>query len=487
MMSPQEFLQQYLGWGKDVNGAAGIQCVDLAKEHFRLVGVPNYTAPIGGDGYSDNIWYNRERWSSWYDFINPGHFQDGDMVVFPHEKRGGWTHPASHVCFWYSGQEFGTNQGVAKATLKNTDWSDALGALRYKGWNKKNMIGDLASDIEINGHLYAMYKQAKDMQTVVLSAGIDKLASIRNLDANAYVCAKITGANYFQMRSDLPDNPYGETYGDLSAPLNDVWMELPNQDTTLYYDLETGLYGDCTGVHVDRTHNVFSPAVVYPQSGNYQYARMVGIDHVNTVSRYSFLIRLTDGTYAIGIAMQDLTPKQIAEDFRSAFYFDSIAFLDGGGSAQMCRWVDHHMEYVRETGRECPSAVAIISTNPYEVDPPIALPEPGEPEPQEPEKPEPEKPADQDPDQSTAELPEVPTIIIDDQEEETMDKEVTIHEQIAKLIDVKSLITFALIGTLCYLSITGEELNQQFMTIVTAVVTFYFSYQVKKSNGGDQK
>ena len=71
------------------------------------------------------------------------------------------------------------------------------------------------------------------------------------------------------------------------------------------------------------------------------------------------------------------------------------------------------------------------------------------------------------------------------QEEEKMDKEVTIREQIAKLIDVKSLMTFALIGTLCYLQIEGKQLDQQFMTIVTAVVTFYFSYQVKKN--GDQK
>jgi hypothetical protein len=51
---------------------------------------------------------------------------------------------------------------------------------------------------------------------------------------------------------------------------------------------------------------------------------------------------------------------------------------------------------------------------------------------------------------------------------------------------VKSLMTFALIGTLCYLAINGKELDQQFMSTVTAVVTFYFSYQIKKNNG-DQK
>ena len=58
-------------------------------------------------------------------------------------------------------------------------------------------------------------------------------------------------------------------------------------------------------------------------------------------------------------------------------------------------------------------------------------------------------------------------------------------KKIAKLIDVKSIITFALIGTLCYLNITGKPVDQQFMTVVTAVVTFYFSYQVKKGGKSD--
>jgi hypothetical protein len=38
-----------------------------------------------------------------------------------------------------------------------------------------------------------------------------------------------------------------------------------------------------------------------------------------------------------------------------------------------------------------------------------------------------------------------------------------------------------LIGTLCYLAVNGKALDQQFMTIVTAVTTFYFSYKVQKS------
>ena len=42
MVGVKEFIRAYTGWAKDVDGAAGIQCVDLAKEHFRIAGDPNW-------------------------------------------------------------------------------------------------------------------------------------------------------------------------------------------------------------------------------------------------------------------------------------------------------------------------------------------------------------------------------------------------------------------------------------------------------------
>ena len=157
--------------------------------------------------------------------------------------------------------------------------------------------------------------------------------------------------------------------------------------------------------------------------------------------------------------------------------------MDSGGSSQLLAWNNDSMQMEKKeyTGRGLPNVLVLGklaegTPKEEEIHPqpqPVIVPIEPEPEP------EPEKPADPQP------LPEVPEIIIDDREEEKMDKEVTIREQIAKLIDVKSLMTFALIGTLCYLQIEGKQLDQQFMTIVTAVVTFYFSYQVKKN--GDQK
>lgn len=343
-----------------------------------------------------------------------------------------------------------------------------------------------ASDIGINANSYAIYRQGEKEMPVVLSAGLNKLAPIRDLDSDVYVMAKVTGANYFQMRTDQAD-PYGTTYGDLSAPLNDVWTETPNQDTTLYEDLDTGVYGDCTGVHVSPGHNVFSPAVVFPAKGNYQYARMVGIDHVNTVSRYSFVIRFHDGTYAVGIANDDCTPRAIAADFRALLGadLDSIAFLDGGGSAQMGRWNGKTFEYVRDTGRECPSAVAIISTEPM-----AQVETPTEPE-ITPETGEIQGETEKDEEQTMSEekpVNEPEKVEKWNDPETTEPAESTVATIAKRFLSVKSVVTLALTAIFCILSYNKTISTEQFMSIFTMCISFFFGYSFeKKQNNGGSK
>lgn len=59
----------------------------------------------------------------------------------------------------------------------------------------------------------------------------------------------------------------------------------------------------------------------------------------------------------------------------------------------------------------------------------------------------------------------------------------TIKERIAKLIDVKTLVTLALTGVVCYLAIKGE-INIQDIYIM--IIGFYFGTQVNK-NKDDKK
>ena len=75
------------------------------------------------------------------------------------------------------------------------------------------------------------------------------------------------------------------------------------------------------------------------------------------------------------------------------------------------------------------------------------------------------------------------TAIVVAHEDDDMEQEKTIKTQIAKLIDVKSIITVMVMFCLCYLVMHGAEIPKDFMTVLIAIITFYFGYQ---SNKGDK-
>lgn len=52
----------------------------------------------------------------------------------------------------------------------------------------------------------------------------------------------------------------------------------------------------------------------------------------------------------------------------------------------------------------------------------------------------------------------------------------------AKLIDVKSIVTLVLTGVFAYLSAQGTLSSDQFLTIFTTVVAFYFGTQYQKNS-----
>nr|DAG59655.1 MAG TPA: hypothetical protein [Caudoviricetes sp.] len=53
-------------------------------------------------------------------------------------------------------------------------------------------------------------------------------------------------------------------------------------------------------------------------------------------------------------------------------------------------------------------------------------------------------------------------------------------DRIAKLIDVKSIVTLVLTVVFAALSVSGRLSAEQFLTIFTTVVAFYFGTQTRK-------
>ena len=56
------------------------------------------------------------------------------------------------------------------------------------------------------------------------------------------------------------------------------------------------------------------------------------------------------------------------------------------------------------------------------------------------------------------------------------------RERIAKLINVKSIVTLILCAVFAYLSIVGKVAAEQFLTIFTMIISFYFGVQTTRES-----
>lgn len=57
-----------------------------------------------------------------------------------------------------------------------------------------------------------------------------------------------------------------------------------------------------------------------------------------------------------------------------------------------------------------------------------------------------------------------------------------IKERITKLIDVKSIVTLILTGVFAAQSLRGAVTPEQFLTIFTVIISFYFGTQYQKNS-----
>lgn len=135
--SPQGFIDEYNGQSIDMDGVPPeqpYQCVDTFKKCLEIIGYPNPSRAIGGDGYAWNIWFNRQSlgYDAYFDY--PSTPQFGDWAVF---NKAGDT-PYSHVAMFVSdngngtAQFFGQNQPQPYCTVTSISTANILGWLRVK-------------------------------------------------------------------------------------------------------------------------------------------------------------------------------------------------------------------------------------------------------------------------------------------------------------------------------------------------------------------
>lgn len=136
-MTSKQFYDKYIGKAVDIDGAYGVQCVDLFKAFTKdNYGIWQYNT---GNGWASGLWYNRKS-KPYYQYFVDGdlnNLQNGDWVIW---NNGAKDCPDSHVAMYYNGKFLGQNQfGVAGATWKNISLSGALGVLRPKMYIHRNI------------------------------------------------------------------------------------------------------------------------------------------------------------------------------------------------------------------------------------------------------------------------------------------------------------------------------------------------------------
>ena len=57
-------------------------------------------------------------------------------------------------------------------------------------------------------------------------------------------------------------------------------------------------------------------------------------------------------------------------------------------------------------------------------------------------------------------------------------------ERLSKLLTVKSIVTLVLTAVFAYLAVVGRISGQEFLTIFTVIVSFYFGTQYERKSGG---
>lgn len=60
-----------------------------------------------------------------------------------------------------------------------------------------------------------------------------------------------------------------------------------------------------------------------------------------------------------------------------------------------------------------------------------------------------------------------------------------LKERVAKLLAVKSIVTILLTVVFCYLSVIGTVSADQFLTVFTVVIAFYYGTQHEKKSKDD--
>ena len=153
-MTPEQFYAKYLYQYAQESPKLGAQCVYAFKLFCKENSIPVMPTP---DNRASGYWTCQNQdgtinedvkaWQEKYfeKITDKSQFRNGDWVIW------GWngSHPQTHISMWLGGKSFSLNQYTEykNFTIKETDFSDALGALRWRGYEQ---MAEIMNGIDIS-------------------------------------------------------------------------------------------------------------------------------------------------------------------------------------------------------------------------------------------------------------------------------------------------------------------------------------------------
>lgn len=391
-MTPEQFYAETVGKVIDFDGAYGPQCVDAFRYWGKLNSVPIPPTP---NNYADGFWYSRDElgFSKWFDYIQPGQFRHGDWIIWPR----GSSHNMSHVAMYYvppgSSQafEYSENQGGSGGfCLKQTNFSDALGGFRWKGYE--------TMQIE-KGYHHLTYKgievdiiratAASGYKLHLLSAdGPFTVKDIMEYDSDRLAIVGAVNANYFEMSTGMHLGCEGDGW------VNGYWQAPKKAGIISYYISDLGKIGahDQADFWLSQSEvqMVCAPYSVLIHNGQNTDLRSASFGSKELIKNTQTAILRIQDDWCLAI-FSECFPSDV-HAFAQEAGANELALMDSGGSTQMfeCATTGHRRA-VRHTGRLLPNVLVLAK----EISPDGTPELPAEPQPE----PEPE-PIEDEPVQS---------------------------------------------------------------------------------------
>lgn len=357
MKTPKDFYLQYNGRAIDDDGAYGTQCVDGWRIFCKWAGVPVKPTP---NNWADGYWYYRDQLGYAVDFfyiLDYHSFQDGDWVIW---AKGSASHPSSHIAMYYQGMEFGENQGGNGGfCLKGTVFSDALGALRWKGWTTMDLAKGYSvhSFRGINVNVIRASADKGFSLHLISAGGLTALKDLMQFDSDKLAIVGCVNANYFEMSNGMHLGCEGDGW------VMGYSQEPKTTGILSYYITKDGQIGahdqSQYWLSQDQVQMVCAPYAVKYHQGKAVDMRSSAFGSKELVKNTQTIAFKLQGDWCLAIFSECFPSDAVAfvEQFGTP---EELIVMDSGGSTQMfeCATTGKRKP-VRHTSRLLPNVLVL--------------------------------------------------------------------------------------------------------------------------------